>query len=37
VERPDAAAIWQWLQRAASEWGKPPTGDPGRSSPRHKT
>jgi heterotetrameric sarcosine oxidase gamma subunit len=35
VERPDAAAIWQWLQRAASEWGKPPTGDTGRSSPRH--
>jgi heterotetrameric sarcosine oxidase gamma subunit len=31
VERPDAAAIWQWLQRAASEWGKPPTDDPGRS------
>ena len=30
VERPDAAAIWQWLQRAASEWGKPPTGDPSR-------
>jgi heterotetrameric sarcosine oxidase gamma subunit len=37
VERPDAAAIWQWLQRAASEWGEPPTGDPGRSSPRHAT
>jgi heterotetrameric sarcosine oxidase gamma subunit len=31
VERPDAAAIWQWLQRAASEWGKPPTGDASRS------
>ena len=28
VERPNAAAIWQWLQRAASEWGKPPTEDP---------
>ena len=25
VERHNAAAIWQWLQRAASEWGKPPT------------
>jgi heterotetrameric sarcosine oxidase gamma subunit len=37
VERPDAAAIWQWLQRAASEWGEPPTGDPGRPSPRHAT
>lgn len=37
VERPDAAAIWQWLQRAASEWGKPPTGDTSRSSPRHAT
>lgn len=37
VERPDAAAIWQWLQRAASEWGKPPTGDTGRSSPLHPT
>ena len=37
VERPDAAGIWQWLQRAASEWGKPPTGDPSRSSPRHTT
>ena len=24
VERPNAAAIWQWLQRAASEWAKPP-------------
>lgn len=37
VERPDATAIWQCLQRAASEWGKPPTGDPGRSSPLHAT
>lgn len=37
VERPGATAIWQWLQRAASEWGKPPTDDPSRSksSPRH--
>ena len=35
VERPDAAAVWQWLQRAASEWGKPPTGDPGRSKSSH--
>ena len=35
VERPDAASIWQWLQRAASEWGKPPIGDPSRSFPRH--
>jgi sarcosine oxidase gamma subunit len=24
VERPDAAALWQWLQHAASEWDKPP-------------
>jgi heterotetrameric sarcosine oxidase gamma subunit len=35
VERPDAAAIWQWLQRAASEWGKPPTDDPSRSFSLH--
>ncbi len=35
VERPNAAAIWQWLQRAASEWAKPPAGDPGRSSHIH--
>ena len=35
VERPDAAAIWQWLQRAASEWGKPPTDDLGRSTSSH--
>lgn len=37
VERPNAAAIWQWLQRAASEWGKPPTGARNRSpsSPIH--
>jgi len=31
VERPDAAAIWQWLQRAALEWAKPPADDVGRS------
>jgi heterotetrameric sarcosine oxidase gamma subunit len=31
VERPSAAAIWQWLQRAASEWAKPPADDPSRS------
>jgi heterotetrameric sarcosine oxidase gamma subunit len=37
VERPNAAAIWQWLQRAASEWGKPPTEDPSRSSSLHAT
>ncbi|HEV8390873.1 MAG TPA: hypothetical protein VGQ35_13570 [Dongiaceae bacterium] len=24
VERPYAAALWHWLQRAASEWAKPP-------------
>ena len=37
AERPNAAAIWQWLQRAVSEWGKPPTGDPSwsQSSPVH--
>ena len=32
VERPNAAAIWQWLQRAASEWAKPPADDSSRSS-----
>ena len=32
VERPSAAAIWQWLQRAASEWAKPPSDDLGQSS-----
>ncbi|HKP25360.1 MAG TPA: sarcosine oxidase subunit gamma family protein [Dongiaceae bacterium] len=38
VERPDAAAIWQWLQRAASEWGKPPTDDHrSKSPPLHAT
>ena len=31
VERPHAAAIWQWLQRAASEWAKPPANDSSRS------
>lgn len=35
VERPNAAAIWQWLQRAASEWGKPPTDGVGRSQSSH--
>ena len=35
AERPDAAAIWQWLQRAASEWGKPPTDDSGRPKSSH--
>jgi heterotetrameric sarcosine oxidase gamma subunit len=24
VERPYAAAIWQWMQRAAPAWAKPP-------------
>ena len=32
VERPNAAAIWQWLQRAASEWAKPPADHSSRSS-----
>ena len=32
VERPHAAAIWQWLQRAASEWAKPPSDGSSRSS-----
>jgi len=32
VERPNAAAIWQWLQRAASEWAKPPADGSSRSS-----
>ena len=31
VERPHAAAIWQWLQRAASEWAKPPADHSSRS------
>ena len=25
VERPHAAAMWHWLQRAAQEWAKPPS------------
>jgi heterotetrameric sarcosine oxidase gamma subunit len=33
VERPNAAAIWQWLQRAASEWAKPPADGAGRAEP----
>ena len=33
VERPDAAAIWQWLQRAASEWAKPPAHPTSRPEP----
>ncbi len=35
VERPHAAAIWQWLQRAASEWAKPPADGSSRSSHIH--
>jgi heterotetrameric sarcosine oxidase gamma subunit len=35
VERPSAAAIWQWLQRAASEWGKPPTDGVSRPQSSH--
>lgn len=31
VERPNAAAIWQWLQRAASAWAKPPADGSSRS------
>ena len=31
VERPNAAAIWQWLQRAVSEWAKPPADGSSRS------
>ena len=34
VERPNAAAIWQWLQRAASEWAKPPADGSSRSTSR---
>jgi heterotetrameric sarcosine oxidase gamma subunit len=30
VERPHAAALWQWLQHAAQEWAKPPAQDPRR-------
>ena len=35
VERPNAAAIWQWLQRASSEWAKSPALPAGRSEPSH--
>ena len=35
VERPDAAAIWQWLKRAASAWAKPPADGSSRPSPHH--
>ena len=35
VERPNAAAIWQWLQRAASEWAKPPADGSSRSTSSH--
>jgi heterotetrameric sarcosine oxidase gamma subunit len=35
VERPNAAAIWQWLQRAASEWAKSPVDGAGRSQSSH--
>jgi hypothetical protein len=35
VERPNAAAIWQWLQRAASKWAKPPALPAGRPEPSH--
>ena len=35
VERPNAAAIWQWLRRAASEWAKPPADGAGRSQSSH--
>lgn len=35
VERPSAAAIWLWLQRAASAWAKPPADDSSRSSHLH--
>lgn len=37
VERPGAAAIWQWLQRAASAWAKPPTDGTSRSPHLHAT
>lgn len=30
VERPYAAALWHWLQRAASEWAKPPARETSR-------
>ena len=35
VERHNAAAIWQWLQRAASEWAKPPADGVSRSQSPH--
>lgn len=35
VERHNAAAIWQWLQRAASEWAKPPAQPAGKPEPSH--
>lgn len=35
VERPNAAAIWQWLQRAASEWAKPPADGSSQSKSSH--
>jgi len=35
VERPHAAAMWHWLQRAASEWAKPPAHDSSRSQLPH--
>jgi heterotetrameric sarcosine oxidase gamma subunit len=35
VERSHAAAMWQWLQRAASEWAKPPAPDSSRSQLPH--
>jgi heterotetrameric sarcosine oxidase gamma subunit len=37
VERPNAAAIWQWLQRAASERAKPPADHSSPSSHAPKT
>lgn len=33
VERPNAAAIWQWLQRTASAWAKPLADGAGRAEP----
>ena len=37
VERSHAAAVWQWLRRAASEWAKPPADASRRSSHTPKT
>ena len=37
VERPNAAAIWQWLQRAASAWAKPPADGSNRPLQLHAT